>query len=340
VALTLSALALVGSALACLICSAATGICAWSLARKYRSDLRTAGVSEVPAHRDRLDVLVSWQATAAVGVGLAAGVIPLASSGEALDVDVPLATPVLVFVAAAAVYLSSLFDWYLILPRVSGLLGPRPCRPSSGEPSTFPDSWRETTRWWYVHRIAAALILRFSLAFAITIGIHDVVDIPLGPSIVAAAVLGVLANYLLGAWNAGWEAGHLSMSVGDTVRRLSTSGRPRRSVRLFKYTVEFSTKVEAVGSEETGEREYVYDVAVENVQLVPVEPYEATDLATPVMFEDRPIKIPTADASACEPADSFKGCEGRCSGINWYCIENPLCFKSKQASAHPGIADS
>jgi hypothetical protein len=51
-----------------------------------------------------------------------------------------------------------------------------------------------------------------------------------------------------------------------------------------------------------------------------------------VAYERDPAKLELRDvrASAPEPADPpFTGCEGRCSGINWYCIENPHCFEPK-----------
>jgi hypothetical protein len=84
-----------------------------------------------------------------------------------------------------------------------------------------------------------------------------------------------------------------------------------------------------------GPREYVFDVALESVQLVPVTARErgpARDRDGNIAYERDPKKLRVRDvpASRPEPAEQpFHGCAEKCSGINWYCIENPRCFATK-----------
>ena len=81
--------------------------------------------------------------------------------------------------------------------------------------------------------------------------------------------------------------------------------------------------------------EYVYDVALEAVQLVPVAAREGAIPRDPdgnIVYERDPVKVDVRDVGASTPERAkrpFSGCEGRCSGINWYCIENPRCFATK-----------
>lgn len=100
-----------------------------------------------------------------------------------------------------------------------------------------------------------------------------------------------------------------------------------------KVKLPYFTRVE-VG--EMRPREYVYDVSLEAVQFVAVAKYEGKDVPRydndgQMLYERDLAKVLVRDveASTPEPAEPFPGCNGRCSGINWYCIENPRCFATK-----------
>lgn len=291
-----------------------------------------AARTDVPWHRDRLDVIVAGDARAALGIGLIASALLVGFDVEPPDVGAAAATPVLLAGAAAAVYLSSLVDWYVILPRVSGQLGARPCRGEHGEHPRFPKTWRETTRWWYLHRIAAALMLRFGLSFAITMTVNRHISLPGGAAVIAGAAVGGFAAYMAAVPKAFLQAGHPTLIVGRTVRRRSSKRLPLRTFKLKRWVIAIpGFKRVPVGS--PGPREYVFDVALEGVQVVPVEERERAvprNDAGEIEYENDPTKVPLKQVDACEPAKRpFAGCSKRCAGINWYCIENRSCFEPK-----------
>ena len=331
-AVLLVATAVLGSALGALVCSLVTGLIAWGLRVRYRGDVVLAHV-DVPPHRERLDMIVAGDVRVAVAVGMVAGGLLLGFDVQRPDSGVAPVTPLFLAIVAAGVLLSSLVDWYVILPRVSGLLGARPCRHPERDHPRFPRTWRETTRWWYIHRIIAALILRFGLSYAIARTVVHHVSLPGGTSVVAASVTTLFASYLWASGAAVWEAGHLTMIVGRTVRRHRVERVPR-SVTVFGRQLPLpAPKRREVGPR--GPREYVYDVALESVQLVPAAPRERKvphDEDSKIMYERDPTKLAVRDVSASKPEpahEPFAGCKTNCSGINWYCIENPNCFATK-----------
>lgn len=333
VACLLVAAAALGSPLAALACAVVSALAAWALHAKYRRDLLIARV-DVPRHRERLDLIVTGDARASLALGVIVSALLAAFAIEPPEAGVAPATPVLLAVVAAAVYVSSLWDWYVTLPRVSGLLGARPCRLRSGEPPSFPKTWRETTRWWYIHRVIAAVILRFGLAYAVVLSVGHHLSLSRTTSVVISAAVGVcFAAYLQAVPGAVWQAGHLTLIVGQTVRRRKVERVPR-TIKVLGSTVRIPfLKHRVVGS--LRPREYVYDVAVEGVQLAPVAARERAVPRGPlgeVAYEKGPKKVELRDVRACEPepaGDPFSGCDGQCSGINWYCIENPRCFEPK-----------
>jgi hypothetical protein len=290
-----------------------------------------AARAEIPAHRERLDRIVAGDLRAALGVGLAVAVVMVGFNDRPIDAGLARATPLLVAIAGASVYLSSLFDWYIIVPRMSGMLGARPCRREPAYHPRWPKSWRETTRWWYVHRIVAALVLRFGLAYALTLTVEKYLSLPGGATIVTAASLGAFAAYVAAVPRAVLQAGHPTMIVGHTIRRVEGTRVPRRiGWRSHSFALPLRKRVDTSRS---GPREYVYDVALEGVELVRASEREShvprSDGGT-IDYEREPIKIPLKSVDDCEPADTpFRGCENHCSGINWYCIENPRCFEPK-----------
>jgi len=320
---------LLGSPLGGLIVCAACAFVSIGLRAWYRSDILMARV-DVPAHRERLDRIVDGDLQTVLAVGFAAGGIMVGFGVPAIDSGLARTTPLLISIAAAAVYLSSLVDWYVILPRISGMLGARPCRNEREHHPRFPHTWRDTTRWWFVHRIVAALALRFGLAYALTLSLRRYILVPEGTEIVAGAALGFLAAYVKAVPAAGMQVGHPTMIVGDTVRRFEST-RAARRLRLFGLSIPLPLK-RRVESGTRSPREWVYDVALEGIQVVRAAERERDAPRTTdglIEYEDRPRKIRLQDLDRCEPSRSFRGCEGRCSGINWYCIENLRCFESK-----------
>lgn len=299
----LLATAVLGGEVFALAAGGVLALFAFGIWGKYRHDVLLAE-AEVPPHRERLDVLVAGDARASLLAPIVLAVFAVVMSPAVphippyvLDV---VATVALVLVV---VYGSSLADWYVTLPRMTGLLGPRPCR-RNGEFETFPCSWREVTRWWYFHRIVADFVLVYGLALAvgmlaagITTTSSPWVDLSF------TVVLGTLGAYKKALWPALMEFMHPHLLVGATV--------------MNRF----------------GERRYVYDVAIEGVQVVPAEKYEEMSQQLPLdqkpEYEKEPEWVPLSEVGEMRKAEPYSGCDRRCAGINWYCIENKACFEPK-----------
>lgn len=303
VCVVLVALVVLGAAVLALGLGGVLALFGSGLWRKYRTDVLLAG-AEVPPHRDRLDVMVAGDARAALLTPLVLATFVVVFSPESVHLAGYVVRSVAaVAVVAVVVYGSSLFDWYVILPRVTGLLGPRPCR-LDGAFRTFPRTWREVTRWWYIHRIVADFFLVYGFALAlgmVAAGLSGAsspwVDLAF------TVVFGTFGAYRKAIWPAVKEAGHTRLIVGTTV------------------------------SSRFGERFYVYDVAIEGVQIVPVDKYEqrAEEMSPDDKpeYEWRPERVPLTSVDEMKDAERYAGCDRRCVGISWYCIENEDCFKVK-----------
>lgn len=270
---------------------------------KYRRDKSLVNV-EAPPHRERLDLLVAGDARASLLAPLVLGAFAIVMSPT-----VPRVAPyVLDAVATGAfvgvvVYSSSFVDWYLILPRLSGMLGPRPCR-QDGDFKTFPRTWREVTRWWYGHRIVADFVLVYGAALAV--------------GMVVAGLAGASSPWMDFAFTAVFG------TVGAYRKALGPAAKEWMHPRLI---------VGRTVSSRFGDRRYVFDVAIEGVQLVPAEKFEGR---AEQMFPDQrpeyerhPERVPLDSVDEMGDADPYAGCQRRCAGISWYCIENEDCFKPK-----------
>jgi hypothetical protein len=305
-------------------------IAGFALRWKYLHDLgRTPSV--LPPHRERLDLLVTSDLRMATLLGLAVSATLLLT-----DADTPhgvgtiRSVLVTLAVTTSVIYLSSLVDWYVILPRISGQLGARPCRShlAGQEPGPWPRTWRETTQWWYYHRLAAAVGFRSGLSYALALAISGVVTYTVDLRVVTIGALALFAEYSpLRLAPAAREAMHPQLFVGRTVRRVQRERQVRWEKRIGSVTLfALHRKTPTPGS--VSEREYVFDVAAEGVQLVAVDPREAEP--APDNFEREPLRTQLKNVDEVVPGEpSFSGCEGRCSRINWYCIENPRCFETK-----------
>jgi hypothetical protein len=301
---------------------------AWMLGlrHKYGRDVITAGL-DVPAHRARLDRVVAadafrWFAPTLL-VGLLFLMYPLQPAGwllTAKDTALPLT------VAGVFVYASSLFDWYLILPRVSGQLGPRPCRAAEEEESfTFPSSWKEVTRWWYIHRVAGTLAFRLGLILAAGALAAGLSDLGLLAKLFGWTITFAFGGYAVATVWRGFtlarqtkQAGHAKGIVGQTLTVERRTGKRHAWLPWRELPV-----LQIDG------RQYVVDVALEGVQLARTEPREG-DLDELSRFQKEVDSLPLSDVDALRQGHpKFSGCAGRCSGINWYCIENPRCFDPK-----------
>jgi hypothetical protein len=270
---------------------------------RYRRDLALVNL-QPPPHRERLDLLVAGDARASLLPPLVLATFIVTTPASPLEVSSYLTNAVaVVAVVALVVYGSSFCDWYVTLPRMTGMLGLRPCR-EEGRFKTYPSTWREVTRWWYLHRIIAAFVLVYGLALAlgmVAAGLTGATSPWVDLSF--TVVLGTFGAYRKTLWPAVKEAAHPRLIVGNTV------------------------------CSRFGERRYVYDVAMEGVQHVSADKFEQrAEQMLPDQkpeFEDSPERIPLTNVDEMKDALRYSGCDRRCAGISWYCIENEDCFKVK-----------
>lgn len=308
---------ILGTSLLALLCALASAAGTALLNARYRHDVAVAGAT-IPPHRAKLDEVVAGDAMAALGPAtlliVVSWVIGLSPSGDgAATARIAIG---FLAIAAAAIYLSSLVDWYVILPRVSGQLGARPCR--DRDPCfPYPHSWKEVTRWWYIHRIVATVAFRFLLAAAIAAVLGQFIGVGEETKIIAGLVLGVFATYVSTLSSAVFQGAQPKLLVGETV---IVEPRPRRQL-----WPPFSK----IHPPALDDRQYVIDVSLEGIHMTAAAPREQPELLKP-KFVSKADRLPLVnhDSARLSPQE-FSGCAHRCSGINWYCIENPRCFEPK-----------
>lgn len=190
----LSALSLIGHLTLAALLAGVIGIAGASLAIAYLWALRHSGRQLRSRRRRDLDRFVAclWLAAATLPLLTVAGVVVFQSEplGGPLFVHVSL---VAVAVASTGLFISSLVDWYWILPRLTGIVRPAPWE-SAGDPA-----WRRLTALWLFHRSIALLIITFALVavptyMASTASGHDRVAWLAAAAVLAAALVPLNEN--------------------------------------------------------------------------------------------------------------------------------------------------
>lgn len=254
-----------------------------------------------PAHRATLDRLVLGQWLGAGAVGAAAAVT-LATTGTAplRGADVVWHALIVAFaVATIVVFISSLIDWYWILPRVSGIVCPGPCEAAGRR------AWTYVTGHWFFHRSMA--------------------EFGVGLSIVG--FFGYLGFTESGKAALAWGAAALAASG-------AVAKRERRAFTAFQYGLDPPVCVGDVisvryedSSDEQLRREwaYVVDVSVDGVKVVMLEEGRFTG---PTFSEKSDYKLlPTRDLHLVKRRPGPAPCADRCRGVNWYCRNNELAYR-------------
>lgn len=135
-------------------------------------------------------------------------------------------------------FLSSLVDWYYVLPRRDGLVGPPPCKAPQEE------RWARVTWFWYLHRFVAALAAIGGVyAIAICLGLWINRRYPEISGDVGGAVPALLAvvtlfgrsylRYIVQVWQVLYSP---SPALGEHVET-KIDGDPR-SGHLFNVSIE------------------------------------------------------------------------------------------------------
>lgn len=139
-------------------------ICSVLLNHGYARALES---SRRPLSRVPLDRLVALEVASAffpplVAFGLVEdGLIPSLEIGAMWTVVAAVMAGVIV-----VCFLSSLVDWYFVLPRRDGLVGPPPCK------APRESRWQRVTWFWSVHRLVAALaVVGGAYGIAVTVGL-------------------------------------------------------------------------------------------------------------------------------------------------------------------------
>lgn len=312
------AAAIIGAPLVAL-CSAAVALgLSRCLEARYRHDVSVTEAA-IPPHRASLDTVMSNDAWGGLGPALliALASLLLGSQPQGSTFDTARAVLASLTIAATGVYASSLVDWYIILPRTSGQLGYRPCRdPNPAFP--FPHSWKEVTRWWYIHRIIGALIFRVFVGLAAAAIVGALIGAGVQTKVAAGLIIGLFGPYMASIADAVMQASQPKVLVGQTVL---VKARARRQL-LPPFRKLYPPELHGP--------QYVVDVSLEGVHMTAAAPRETVEPPAEEPFVRNPDRLALANLESARLAPrQFRGCQKRCAGINWYCIENPGCFEAK-----------
>jgi hypothetical protein len=246
--------------------------------------------------------------TVFIAYTMAYGHAPLGQLPYAAGLGLPLAS---FEVLVATVYLSTLVDWYYILPRVSGLVTEPPCRSSPNR------EWVSVARNWYLHRWFASM---FTIV-CIAVFLWSVTYYPLiyfmrnvNPTLqLAASLAGPLVVFVV----AGFR-GDLHQVVQYQQNPIIALGQ---IVKVYGESFEPPSLADRIRQASPPSRQplyYVVDVSVQGMKLKGVR--SVTTYGRQPFYPNKEDKIINPkDASDQQP---FEGCAESCSGVNWYCDNN------------------
>lgn len=248
-------------------------------------------------HRRNLDRIVrtQWAGIALTGLA-AAGLSSMTDWTPLADAGTLVAAIVIgLAVAAPAVYVSSLVDWYWILPKIAGMIGLAPCERTGGR------MYAGVTKIWLFHRAAATTIVTFVLA-----GVPGFMATTAsgGPEGSAWVILGSALAIGFNSVNDGITqafryALNPKICVGDVVR-----------VR--------------VNPEDSGLQDaYVADVSIHGLKYKPIAELSAGDprfVDEGELMHNHEIERTRRSPGAAPPCAGI----GSCRAVNWYCFRNPV----------------
>jgi hypothetical protein len=279
---------------------AASGL---ALAVSYRHWMRRR---TPPPHRLRLDRIVVREWLGAGSLGFVSALVAAFAGGHLVHLSAAVRVlQALVTggaVALTAVFVSSLVDWYWILPRVGGLGDHEaPCQ-APGE------RWKYPTAIWLLHRGVATAIVVASIA-AVPFYLAGILGSPATKAILS--VVGVAVGAGMAALNqkglsSVTNAFNQPFYVGDTIL---INQAPEGDGALVKRR-----------------RAYVVDVSVQGVkyQYLENDRYLADGFDRkghgPTEARSEPYSIARLDGPLVAP------CRLSCSRVNWYCRNNPEAY--------------
>ncbi len=264
--------------------------------------------SSIRFHRDRAST--SWRpflcsfpyGIAGIGFG-AALTRPTRALGGQASAEVVYAITLLAAVAAGAILLSSLIDWYYTTPSLRA--DERPCN------SSLDGRWRNLTRVWLLHRVIASLLLvGASIGIVALAANHWVTNLNEVVAAALAAAATVLAGFYLTRFP--FAMGFLinpPLQVGDKIWLAEPFPLPARTPPY-----------------------YVVDISIEGVKLRELSDNGAGAATDGDQSHDRVLELTEAH-KLIRRRDAFAGCTSTtCAGVNPYCgLPHPKSAQSERA---------
>jgi hypothetical protein len=180
------------------------------------------------------------------------------------------------------VFISTLCDWYFVLPRVAGLVTPAPCQGRQLERRLL------LTAFWYFHRAFAMMAVAIAIFFV--------------PAYEAASTTGRA--------RIAWEAAALfAAAVGGVGMRNSMRGAQfALNPPLAVGDIVAGTSIGRDGDY------YVVDISLAGVKL--------RRLGSAPFVQQADCIIDGGQLRRARRLDSSAPCASRCVGVNWYCCQN------------------
>jgi len=288
--IALSALALMGHGVATLAVSVVVLGFATTLAVIYAAQCRRFGDDHLPPHRRARDrgLFVGWLTFGLSGAALATLTLTLSVHPVTHAPRFLASFVVAVALASTTVFLSTLCDWYVVLPRLAGIVCLPPCR----EPGHR--RWRTLTQFWYLHRsIATAAVGAAVVAcpLYVAFGSH-------GAAATAWGVTSVITGLIVGYMARLGRAAHFSLNpplvIGDVVSGLAIGRLDREEDGAF----------------------YLVDVSLAGAHIRWLND-DGPAFARKGLFLELSEQRDVPTISSDQPV-----CADRCRGVNWYCRHN------------------
>ncbi|MDQ3742738.1 MAG: hypothetical protein M3320_03555 [Actinomycetota bacterium] len=284
--------------------------------RKWHAPSDRAGVRS----REPLDRLMDRWAVATIAAGAFGVVLAVTVGYDGSQRIAATSAAIAILFVAGGMYWSSLIDWFWVTPRVSGLLGHRSCRPQPDDGASSV-SWESVTRWWLVHRAVSAIL-------------------------VSLGVAGLLAT-LAGVIAAVFEADPAAQAMLATLVLIIAAAMQiyrRHVARAWQLILHPETRVGMAFEDRDVGACWPVDVALEGMKVVRLSEHERRRQAAlvgsaPRFYSEKgDTTIPLDEVQTRRRAVGNFSCRGTCTGINWYCIENPdAWFKSVGDAQRRGV---